>query len=43
LADHSARIHAHLHSKKRFEINILCDTLRVISQYYAQAVTAYVG
>jgi flavin reductase (DIM6/NTAB) family NADH-FMN oxidoreductase RutF len=34
--DHSARTHAHLHAKKRFGINILCENQRAISEYYAQ-------
>ena len=38
--DHSARTHAHLHSKKRFGINVLCENQRAISEYYAQAVYA---
>src|SRR3989440_3471513 len=33
--DHSARTHAHLHSKKRFGVNILAADQRVISEYYA--------
>ncbi len=38
--DHSARTHAHLHAKKRFGINVLCENQRAISEYYAQAVSA---
>lgn len=34
--DHSARIHAHLHSKKQFGVNILCESQRPISEYYAR-------
>jgi flavin reductase len=34
--DHSARTHAHLHAKKRFGINVLCENQRSISEYYAQ-------
>ena len=34
--DHSARTHAHLHSKKRFGINILSEDQRLISEYYAR-------
>ena len=34
--DHSARTHAHLHARKRFGINILAESQRVISEYYAQ-------
>lgn len=33
--DHSTRTHAHLHAKKRFGVNILCDDQRAISEYYA--------
>lgn len=35
--DHSTRTHAHLHAKKRFGINVLCEDQRVISEYYARA------
>ena len=34
--DHSTRTHAHLHAKKRFGINVLCDDQRSISEYYAR-------
>jgi flavin reductase (DIM6/NTAB) family NADH-FMN oxidoreductase RutF len=34
--DHNARMHAHLHSKKRFGINVLSGDQRAISQYYAR-------
>lgn len=34
--DHSARTHAHLHAKKRFGINVLCENQRSISEYYAR-------
>lgn len=33
--DHTTRTHAHLHSKKRFGINVLCEDQRAISEYYA--------
>lgn len=33
--DHSTRTNAHLHAKKRFGVNILCDDQRAISEYYA--------
>lgn len=33
--DHSTRTHAHLHAKKRFGINVLCDDQCAISEYYA--------
>jgi flavin reductase (DIM6/NTAB) family NADH-FMN oxidoreductase RutF len=36
--DHSARTHAHLHAKKRFGINILAESQREISEYYARPV-----
>ena len=34
--DHKARTHAHLHSKKRFGVNVLAENQRNISQYYAR-------
>lgn len=34
--DHSTRTHAHLHSKKRFGINVLCEDQKAISEYYAR-------
>jgi len=34
--DHSTRTHAHLHAKKRFGINVLCEDQRAISDYYAR-------
>ena len=33
--DHSTRTHAHLHAKKRFGVNVLCEDQRAISEYYA--------
>jgi len=33
--DHSARTHAHLHAKKRFGVNVLAESQRKISEYYA--------
>jgi flavin reductase (DIM6/NTAB) family NADH-FMN oxidoreductase RutF len=33
--DHSTRTHAHLHAKKRFGINVLCEDQRSISDFYA--------
>ncbi len=33
--DHSARTHAHMHTKKRFGVNILAEHQREISEYYA--------
>ena len=35
--DHATRTHAHLHSRKRFGINVLCENQRAISEYYARA------
>ena len=34
--DHSTRTHAHLHAKKRFGINVLCEQQKAISEYYAR-------
>src|SRR5579864_8432974 len=34
--DHATRTHAHLHAKKRFGINVLCQDQRAISEYYAR-------
>ena len=34
--DHATRTHAHLHAKKRFGVNILCEDQRAISEYYAR-------
>jgi flavin reductase len=34
--DRAARTHAHLHAKKRFGINILAESQRGISEYYAR-------
>jgi len=34
--DHSTRTHAHLHAKKRFGINVLCEDHKAISEYYAR-------
>jgi len=34
--DHSTRTHAHLHAKKRFGINVLCEDQKAISEYYAR-------
>jgi len=35
--DHTTRTHAHLHEKKRFGINVLCEDQRAISDYYARS------
>jgi len=34
--DASTRTHTHLHAKKRFGINVLCEDQRAISEYYAR-------
>jgi flavin reductase (DIM6/NTAB) family NADH-FMN oxidoreductase RutF len=34
--DHRTKTHAHLHAKKRFGINVLCEDQRAISEYYAR-------
>jgi flavin reductase (DIM6/NTAB) family NADH-FMN oxidoreductase RutF len=34
--DHTTRTHAHLHAKKRFGINVLCEDQQAISEYYAR-------
>jgi flavin reductase len=34
--DHTTRTHAHLHAKKRFGMNVLCENQRAISEYYAR-------
>jgi flavin reductase (DIM6/NTAB) family NADH-FMN oxidoreductase RutF len=34
--EHLTKTHAHLHTKKRFGINVLCETQRAISEYYAR-------
>jgi flavin reductase (DIM6/NTAB) family NADH-FMN oxidoreductase RutF len=36
--DHRARTHAHLHSRKRFGINVLRSDQQAISEYYARSV-----
>lgn len=33
--DHSTRTHAHLHERKRFGVNVLCENQRSISDFYA--------
>jgi len=33
--DRKARTHSHLHSRKRFGVNVLAEDQRAISQYYA--------
>jgi len=39
--DHSASTHAHLHTKKRFGINVLSQGQRTISEYYANPVRSH--
>src|ERR1700674_3828048 len=34
--DHKARTHAHLHAKKRFGVNVLAQSQRAVSDYYAR-------
>jgi flavin reductase (DIM6/NTAB) family NADH-FMN oxidoreductase RutF len=34
--DHTTRTHAHLHARKRFGINVLSESQRAISEYYAR-------
>jgi flavin reductase (DIM6/NTAB) family NADH-FMN oxidoreductase RutF len=41
--DHSTRTHAHLHAKKRFGVNILCEDQRAISEYYANPERTHEG
>jgi flavin reductase (DIM6/NTAB) family NADH-FMN oxidoreductase RutF len=35
--DHRARTHAHLHSRKRFGVNVLRSDQQAISEYYARS------
>ena len=39
--DQRARTHAHLHSKKRFGVNVLAEDHRKISEYYARPARAH--
>jgi flavin reductase len=39
--DRSARIHAHLHAKRRFGINILSEHQRAVSEYYARPLSTH--
>src|SRR6266705_3840901 len=34
--DHQARTHAHLHSRKRFGINVLAEQQRAVAEHYAR-------
>jgi flavin reductase (DIM6/NTAB) family NADH-FMN oxidoreductase RutF len=34
--DHRARTHAHLHSRKRFGVNVLSSDQQTVSEYYAR-------
>jgi flavin reductase (DIM6/NTAB) family NADH-FMN oxidoreductase RutF len=36
--DHAAKIHSHLHAKQRFGVNILAESQRPISEFYARPV-----
>jgi flavin reductase (DIM6/NTAB) family NADH-FMN oxidoreductase RutF len=36
--DHRARTHSHLHSRKRFGINVLRSDQQAISEYYARSI-----
>jgi hypothetical protein len=35
--DHRARTHAHLHTRKRFGVNVLRNDQQTISEYYARS------
>jgi flavin reductase (DIM6/NTAB) family NADH-FMN oxidoreductase RutF len=39
--DQRAQTHAHLHAKKRFGVNVLAETHRAISEYYARPARAH--
>lgn len=39
--DHKARTHAHLHTRKRFGVNVLAESQRAVSDYYARAERTY--
>jgi flavin reductase (DIM6/NTAB) family NADH-FMN oxidoreductase RutF len=39
--DQRARTHAHLHAKKRFGVNVLAESQRAISEYYARPVRTH--
>src|SRR5215467_10301192 len=39
--DQKARTHAHLHAKKRFGVNVLAETQRAISEYYARPLRSH--
>src|ERR1700746_3241741 len=39
--DQKARTHAHLHAKKRFGVNVLAETQRAISEYYARPIRTH--
>jgi flavin reductase (DIM6/NTAB) family NADH-FMN oxidoreductase RutF len=39
--DHRARTHAHLHSRKRFGVNVLAENQRGVSEYYADPSPAH--
>jgi flavin reductase (DIM6/NTAB) family NADH-FMN oxidoreductase RutF len=39
--DHKTHTHSHLHAKKRFGINVLSESQRAISEYYARPNRTY--
>src|SRR5271167_1345382 len=39
--DHKAKTHAHLHTRKRFGVNVLAESQRAISEYYALPAQAH--
>lgn len=39
--DHRARTHAHLHTRKRFGINVLSSDQQAISEYYARSTESH--
>jgi flavin reductase (DIM6/NTAB) family NADH-FMN oxidoreductase RutF len=39
--DHRARTHTHLHTRKRFGVNVLAENQQVISEYYARPSPTY--
>jgi flavin reductase len=41
--DHATRTHAHLHARKRFGVNVLCDDQRAISEYFANPERTHEG
>jgi len=39
--DHRARTHTHLHAKKRFGVNVLAESQRAVSEYYAAPIPTH--